>query len=357
MIIKQSSLLLVSTLIIAGCSNISLQSPKEQHENAFIAASQAANILAQKESCCDNFSQLQYQEINNDDDLLIPLSSDSQVYSFDSGKSFVQAYKLTSKNTELKLSVNALISNTVIAPQLILLDADFNVTRTIAADQFTYKQAKLLDGDSLSTELTIFRPQFNNPANETYLLFYTTDQEVIGTTTVIHPAKSFAKAHGTVPPDIADPVIPHSAMGVIKLAIKVMGADRDNEHNYIPLAATEKASSLISPAIAASNTVAPVLTEQQFNRAIAVAVAAQEIEKALSIVDQAEAVGSKTARETFINAVNRPTDGAELAFNKSILEALAAKDISKALAIVEEAEAVGSQTARKTFIDALKNKN
>lgn len=356
MIIKQSSLLLVTSLIIAGCSNMSMQSPQEQYENAFAAPAQAAKTLAEKQSCCDDFSQLQYQEISNNDDLLIPLTSDSQVYTFDSGKSFVQAYKLTSKGTELKLSVNAIISNTVVAPQVTLLDANFNITRTIEADQFIYKTAKLLNGDTLSAELTIFRPQANNPANETYLLFYTTDQQVIGTTTIIHPAKSFAKAHNTVEPDIADPIIPHSTMGVIKLEIDAIDNARDNEHNYIPLAATERGAD-ISPVNTAKSMPAPALTEKQFNRAISVAVAAQEIEKALSLVDEAEAAGSKTARKTFVNAVNRPTDSAELAFNNAILEALAAKDINKALTIVEEAEAEGSQTARKTFIDALKKKS
>ncbi|MFT6987487.1 MAG: maltose operon protein [Psychromonas sp.] len=353
MIIKQTSLLLVTSLIIAGCSNQSMQSPKDQYSNSFIAPAQASEILAEKPSCCDDFSQLQYQEINNNDDLLIPLSSDSQVYTFDSGKSFVQAYKLTSNDTELKLSVNAIIYNTVVAPQVTLLDANFNVTRTISADQFSYTPAKLLDGDMLSAELTIFRPQANNAANETYLLFHTTNQNRAGTTTIIHPAKSFAKAHNTVAPDIADPIIPHSAMGIIELEIDVIGKGGSNERNYTPLAITEKSAD-ISPAITAKTAAAPVLTEQQFNRAIAVAVAAEEIEKALSIVDQAEAAGSKTARKTFINAVNRPTDSAELVFNTAILKAVAAKDINKALTLVEEAEAEGSQTARKTFIEALK---
>ncbi len=346
MIIKQSSLILVAGLIISGCSNMSnmsLQSPKDLYANAFVDPAQASQSLAQKQVCCDNFEQLEYQEINSDDDLFIPLSSDSQVYSFVSGKSFVQAYKLTNNNSKLTLTINGLIYNTVVAPQVTLLDANFNITRTIPASQFTYKTAKLLNGDILSAELTIFRPQANNLANETYLLFYTTDEAIAGDTTIIHPAKSYAKAHSTVEPDIADPIIPHSAMGVIELEIDVLGTAGDSENSYMPVAIANKTAA------------APALTEKEFNQAIVAAVAVKDIDKALAIVDQAEAAGSQSARETFVNALNKPTDEAEIEFNNAILEAVAAKDIDKALTIVDQAEAAGSQTARKTFINALKN--
>ena len=343
MIIKHSSLILVASLIMAGCSSTVLQSSREKYSDAFLAPAQANQVLAKKQACCENFSLLQYQEINSDDDLIIPLTSDSQVYSFSSGKSFVQAYKLTTKGTKLKLNIDSLIYNTALAPQVTLLDANFNITRTISADKFIYKEPRLLKGDTLSAEITIFRAQANNLANETYPLFYTTDKAMIDSTTIVHPAKSYAKAHRTVEPNIADPIIPHSAMGLIKLEIEKEGSEDDAENSYIPVAIADK------------GTEAPVLTEKEFNQEIQKAVEEKEIDKALTIVDQAEAAGSQTARETFVNALNKPTDNAEIEFNNAILEAVATKDIDKALTIVEEAEAAGSQTARETFINAVKN--
>ncbi|MCG6201416.1 MalM family protein [Psychromonas antarctica] len=342
MIIKQSSFILAASLVISGCSNTTLQSPREIYGSAFINQEQASQALARKEACCDDFSQLRYQEINSNNDLFIPLDSDSQVYNFASGKSFVQAYKLTSNNSELKLQISAIIANTVVAPQITLLDTNFHITRTIPVNQFTYKTAKLLAGDVLSTELTIFRPQSNNVTNETYLLFYTTNQAVLGSTTIIHPAKSFAKAHGTVEPDIADPIIPHSAMGLIKLESEEQGAKTDDSNSYIPKIISSLGKATKLP------------TEQEFNQKIIAAVVAKEIDKALTIVKEAEANGSQTARETFVKALNKPSDSQEKEFNQAIVEAVAAQDINKALTIVDEAEAAGSRTARDTFIDAVK---
>jgi hypothetical protein len=41
-------------------------------------------------------------------------------------------------------------------------------------------------------------------------------------------------------------------------------------------------------------------------------------------------------------------------FNKEIIDAVAAQQIEQALSLVEQAEAAGSTTARGTFINALK---
>lgn len=290
MFIKQTSLLLAASLLLAGCSSISLTSPKDQYAGAFITIAEAEQALAKKEICCDNFSQLTYQEISDDEPLFIPITSDSQVYQFATGKSFVQAYKLTTKGSKIKLQISALITDTVIVPQIILLDANFNITRTINSDKFSYTEAKLLTGDVLSSDLTIYRSQKNNLKNETYLLFYTTDQAKKNSTTIIHPAKSFAKAHSTVIPTIADPVIPHSSTGLVKIKIAKEGTRGDEENIYIP-----------SIVIDQGNT----LTESQYNQAIIKAVEAKELDNALRIVEQAEAAGYIAARETFIEALKK----------------------------------------------------
>lgn len=299
MFIKQTSLFLAASLLLAGCSSISLQSPKDQYAGAFIPTVEAELALAKKEVCCENFSQLTYQEISDDEPLFIPITNDSQVYLFATGKSFVQAYKLTTKGSKIKLQVSALISDTVIVPQIMLLDANFKITRMINSDKFTYTEAKLLTGDVLSSDLTIYRSQKNNSKNETYLLFYTTDQAKKSTTTITHPAKSFAKAHNTVEPNIADPIIPHSAMGVIELEIEGQGSDGDNENSYVPEnMQTETINKQVTSEL-------NITTEVKFNQEIIEAITANELDKALKIVEKAEKVGSRTARATFINALKK----------------------------------------------------
>lgn len=296
MFIKHTSLILAASLVIAGCSSNVLQSPKEKYSSAFIEPVQAQHILSQKQACCNSFQELQYQEINSDDDLLIPITGDSQVYSFPSGKSFVQAYKLTTKGTKLTLNIDSFIFNTTLAPQITLLDADFNITRTIPAKNFTYEEARLLKGNTLSAKINIYRAQANNSANETYMLFYTTDKALANTTTILHPAKSYARVHKTVEPRVADPIIPHSAMGLIELEIDVEGSKAEVENSYIPVAVKEKGKQL------------KAYTEVEFNQEIIQAVSAKKIDKALTLVDLSEKAGFTTARDTFINALKNSSN-------------------------------------------------
>ena len=146
----------------------------------------------------------------------------------------------------------------------------------------------MLDGDQLATKIKINRPQADRVENETYLIFYTTDDAVLGATTIIHPAKQFAKANSTVPPAIADPIIPHSSVGVIKLTLDVTDIETVGEESYQPEYAKEDKKE-----------------EEQFNVDIIKAVEAGDIDKALSLVDKAEKGGSKTARPTFVKAVSK----------------------------------------------------
>ena len=284
---KKCSFLLFFSFVISGCSSSLLQSPLDKHANVFIAPSQAKQILSEKQPCCENFSQLKFHDISSDDTLYIPLTDDSQVYSFAEGKSFAQAYKLTNNATKIKFTASGLIAETALQPQIMLLDANFNVTRTISRDKFIYKKPSMLNGDQLSTELTIYRPQLDNILNETYLIFYTTEKASAGSTTIEHPAKTYAIAHSNEPPNIADPIIPHSTMGLIKLEVDFQEMQDDN---YIPAA--------IAPVSQVD-----VKTEKQYNAAIVDAVEALQIDQALNLVEQAEAAGSTTARDTFIDAL------------------------------------------------------
>jgi maltose operon protein len=290
MIFKTPTLFLFISIIVSGCSSSLMQSPIDKYADAFIPSSEASEILAEKQPCCENLNQLKFNDISNDDTLYIPLKNDVQVYSFAEGKSFVQAYKLTNNATKIKLTASGLIDKTVLQPQVMLLDSNFNVTRTISSDKFMYKKPSLLDGNELTTEFTIYRPQLNNTFNETYLIFYTTEKAIAGSTAIEHPAKTYAIALNNEPPNIADPIIPHSAMGIIKVEIDFEEIQDDVDDTYMP-ATVVPASQLT------------INTEEDFNKAIIEAVEAQEIEQALSLVEQAEAAGSTTAKDTFIKTL------------------------------------------------------
>lgn len=346
MFIKQSSLLLFTALLLAGCSNSSFESKREANIDAFQKEEVADNELANKAVCCNSFKQLTYKQISADGTITIPITAKSQAYNFPTGKSFVEAYKIAVPSRELSLNITSYIYSSVIAPNITLLDSNFNVTRTITSKQFVYEEAKLLKGDRLSATITVYRPVANNPRNETYILFHTSPQDMAGDTTIIHPAKAFAIANSTVPPSIDDPIIPHSATGLIELTVTNRGSTVNSSNSYNPLAifSSDPAPTPVS------------VNEEEYNRKIINAVAKNEISQGLNLVHEAEALGSTTARATFTNAVKQRNDVnamSEEEYNEQIINAVYENDIDTALAIVDKAEATGSSTARQTFIDAL----
>ncbi len=57
-----------------------------------------------------------------------------------------------------------------------------------------------------------------------YVLVFTTEKDLQQTTTLLDPAKAYAKGVGNSIPDIPDPVARHTTDGVVKLKVKPTAA-------------------------------------------------------------------------------------------------------------------------------------
>ena len=53
-----------------------------------------------------------------------------------------------------------------------------------------------------------------------YVLVFTTDKDLQQTTTLLDPAKAYAKGVGNAVPDIPDPIARHTTDGLLKLKVK-----------------------------------------------------------------------------------------------------------------------------------------
>ena len=136
-----------------------------------------------------------------------------------------------------------------------------------------------------------------------YVLVFTTEKDLQQTTTLLDPAKAYAKGAGNAAPDIPDPIAKHTTDGVLKLKVKT----------------NSTSSVLVGPLFGSSgpgpvtvgNTAAPAAksepmlsdTETYFNNGIKQAVKQGDIDKALKLMNEAERLGSKSARSTFISSV------------------------------------------------------
>jgi len=147
-------------------------------------------------------------------------------------------------------------------------------------------------------------------------------QDLQKTTTMTNPAKAYAKGVGNAVPDIADPVARHTPDGKLKLKVSTnsassvlvgplfgssgpssvtVGNTAAPATNYAAPAPAPVAAPAPTPAAKS----APVLndTEQYFNQAIKQAVKSGDVDKALKLLDEAERLGSTSARSTFISSV------------------------------------------------------
>ncbi|CNU82268.1 maltose operon protein MalM, partial [Salmonella enterica subsp. enterica serovar Typhi] len=144
-----------------------------------------------------------------------------------------------------------------------------------------------------------------------YVLVFTTEKDLQQTTTLLDPAKAYAKGVGNSIPDIPDPVARHTTDGVVKLKVKtnssssVLVGPLFGSSGTGPVTVGNTAAPVAAPAPVAPKKSEPMLndTESYFNKAIKDAVAKGDVDKALKLLDEAERLGSTSARSTFISSV------------------------------------------------------
>ena len=154
-----------------------------------------------------------------------------------------------------------------------------------------------------------------------YVLVFTTDKDLQQTTTLLDPAKAYAKGVGNAVPDIPDPIARHTTDGLLHLKVKtsssssVLVGPLFGSSGPGPVTVGNTAAPAVAVAAPAAAVAAPAPqpvkksepmlndTESYFNQAIKDAVAKGDVDKALKLLDEAERLGSKSARSTFISSV------------------------------------------------------
>ena len=308
------------TALLAGCSG-SMVVPVQEHASILSNADQAKQALSQATSCCTGFNEFNYVSLPEGETLLA-IDGKQPSYQFDEGMSYFAAYRLPANTGNLAITLASQVSKTVLVPKVIMLDAQFKVTRVLGESVFSYQPAHLLDNDRIEGRVFVDRSMPGNPATETYMVVYAPANETAGSTTILHPAKAFARANGTVEPDIKDPVIPHSPWGLVQIKVTDMAKGQGLEAVFKPEYADKVAMSQAKPATtavaataattaavaAAPSKPAPAMlseTESFYNAQIEKAVKAGDIDKAMQLVNEAERAGSTKAKSVFIDAVKR----------------------------------------------------
>ncbi|WP_429120698.1 MalM family protein [Aeromonas veronii] len=324
---KVALTILCSTLMTACASLEATVAPTQEYKSILDSRASALQQLGTATVCCTSINELRYQPLAAEQKRVVAIDGSSPAFNFPEGKSYYAAFKLPTNSGDLKITVAGLIDKTLFNPTVLLLDSQFKPTRTIGANIITYKPARMLDGDRVEGVFTIDRSYVGNPNNETYMVIYTTQATLSQTTQAMSPSKMMAKSMSVQDYGAKDPLIPHSAWGVVTLDVEDLSASALGDNFYKPV--YQEAIDANTPIVDATpnKLVVPVATA-----ATATAVAGATVAK------PAPAMLSET----------------EAFYQRQIEKAVKAGDIDKAMKLVNEAERAGSTKAKSVFIDAVK---
>jgi len=338
--------------LLGACSTVeNMVVPTSQYKAVLDNRQQAMDALSQSSSCCANVANFPYTAIPADFDSLVVIDGSSPVYAFADGKSFFAAYQLPQNSGDLRITVAAQIDKTVFKPKIVMLDSQFHVTRVIDDAIFHYEPVHLMDGDRIEGVFSVDRTYIGNPNNETYMVLYTPNNQLGELTKTIHPSKLMAKSLAVVDPGLPDPEIPHSPWGLVKISLEDMSNDTGLTNIFKPTYGPQDTA--YRPQSAQAAAAAP--NKLQVAAPAAVAVAASSTATAQSTANNAiVAPNAQVVAQPVSNSSAVMLSETEQMYNQMILQAVQAGDISKAMTLAAEAERAGSRSAKDTFIQAVK---
>ena len=231
----------------------------------------------------------------------------------------VAAYSVPANIGELTLTLASEVNKqtNVFAPNVLILDQNMTPSAYFPSSNFTYQAPGVMSADRLEGVMRL-TPALGQ--QKLYVLVFTTEKDLQQTTTLLDPAKAYAKGTGNAVPDIPDPVAKHTTDGLVKLKVKTNSSSSvlvgplfgssgpapvTVGNTAAPAYSAPAAAPVVAPAAAPAAKAEPMLddTETYFNNGIKQAVAKGDIDKALKLMNEAERLGSKSARSTFIGAV------------------------------------------------------
>ena len=232
----------------------------------------------------------------------------------------VAAYSVPANIGELTLTLSSEVNKqtSVFAPNVLIFDQNMTPSAFFPSSYFTYQEPGVMSADRLEGVMRL-TPALGQ--QKLYVLVFTTDKDLQQTTTLLDPAKAYAKGVGNAIPDIPDPIARHTTDGLLKLKVKtsssssVLVGPLFGSSGPGPVTVGNTAAPAVTYAAPAAAVAAPAPqpvkksepmlndTESYFNQGIKDAVAKGDVDKALKLLDEAERLGSKSARSTFISSV------------------------------------------------------
>lgn len=279
------SLLLLS-LTVTGCQSIFIPNGQATYSTDSIQQQiTVARGTLESKTATDKLRNLKYTPIENGGSF-VQIDENSQVYSFESGKSYVAAYSIDRNNVGKTISLNSPLDFSVFIPSAIILDEQFNIINAINSRNFPYTK------NAFGTNLYSGTISLPEGYSKLYLLIYTTTEDSSKSTAIDKDLLQNSMRY-----DRASDVgkysrlsIPHSTIGRIKMDI--ISNDNDDYFSYQRPSKTPICQ-LNSPKTDAN------ISEQDYYMNIRKSLSINDYKQAITYVRQAECAGYTKARDVF----------------------------------------------------------
>ncbi|HBO23827.1 MAG TPA: maltose operon protein MalM [Providencia sp.] len=275
------------------------------------------NIVPQDLSSAPNIAasqlkQISWLPVNSTEKQTVVLDKNSQIVNFGDIQGPIAAFSVPANIGELTINLTSEITkNRVYSPNVLVFDQDMTPFAYFPSQYFEYQAPGIMVADSLRGTIKL-TPALGQ--KQLYLLVFTKTSDLAKTTTQLDPAKAYAKGAGNAIPDIPDPIAKHVTDGKVTLEVasnsssSVLVGALFGSPTVSPITVGDTVS--VNNAPIAQSKPKPILagTEDYFNQAITQAIGKGDIDGALKLLDEAERLGSTTARSTFVQKVkgNQP---------------------------------------------------
>ncbi|OAJ93369.1 MalM family protein [Vibrio bivalvicida] len=270
-------------LILSGC--VALAGCQTTQPTEYVQAAQAEKVTT--------VSELQSVAMRLPSSVTVNVNSSSQYLNFNDIDSPVAVFELPANRGEFEVAITSHIEKTAFVPRAIIVDKAGNILESYDKDTFVYTKPRLNLGNRLVAEHDFFPPV---GLDSVYLIVYTDKSEIGGFTDVIHPARLDAEGRGNYLPEVKDIPVPNGDTGKIEVSIdrvSLFSIGRPTTDD-MPLKPSE------APAV---EIVQPE-TQTYYHNAIRSAVESNNLDKALSLLEEAKALNVEGAQQVFIKAVN-----------------------------------------------------
>ncbi len=288
---KNGLVLLLSSLGLFGCVS-----------NSTADLEQASLQLDSAQLCCENMSQFPWVLLNTEEDINFNLDESSPVWNFENGKSYFSAFEFSERSGSVEILLRSnMLEEKVVEPKVALYNSNFEVVKVLDEKDFSIKFSDALARNRYEIVFKV------DSVSTPYMVLYADMKDFGEKVTVPHPARLRAEEAGEPAPMVADPIYYKSLTGSFALKLETLTlSGYKQKSKMVPVNAQVEVQKTEANPVQAKNISQPVVsdTKDYYFNAINKSVVEGNIPKALSLLDEAKALGIEGAQEVFVKAVN-----------------------------------------------------